>query len=179
MLPGNGAPKSPKLLTRGSLLIAGESPLPRPPGCLVKCEVDCPESNLAGNSPRYPVRYPESYLVGSPAGYWADYSPENPVSNREVCLDRNSAGYSADCPDNRPEGNPESNLRSNGADSLPGCSAGSPVNSWTDCPDGYRANCHSVSICVGLGSPCPTVHPWFSVGLVGAKEKGRVEDPPL
>ncbi len=122
----HGTRSLPNCLSNRALGRFLETPLPHPPGYVVKCAVDSPESSLAGYSPRYSVRYPESYLGGYPASYWADYSPENPASDREVCLDRNSAGNSAGCPDNRPEGNPERNLRSNGA--------GSPVNSLPGFP---------------------------------------------
>ena len=115
MSPWNRTTKSPKSLTCGSLLIAGESTLPHPPGYLVKHAVNCPERSLAGHSPRYSVRNPENYLGGYSISYRAGCLPENPASCRAGCMDSDSADYSADCPDNRPERNPESNPESNGA----------------------------------------------------------------
>jgi hypothetical protein len=82
----------------------------------VKNWVNHPASNLAGYSPRNPVRNLVSYLGGYPASNRAGYSPENPASYSGSYWGGNSASYSADCADNRWERNPEGNRERNGAD---------------------------------------------------------------
>ena len=143
MLPRNQASECPNSVIGNWLFVIRLSPLPHSPGYLVKYRVNHPAGNLAGYSPRYLVRNPESYLDDYPASYWADYLPENLVSYPVGYPDSRSADCSADCPDNRPGRNPESNW----ADNLPGYSAGNSVDSLPDCWEDYSGSFDSGPVC--------------------------------
>jgi hypothetical protein len=139
----NRTAKSPKSLTHSSLLIAGESTLSHPPGCLVSNRATHSASNPAGYSPRHWVRSSENYSGGYRVSNWSGNLPGNPASSREDCLDSNSADPSADCLDNRPERNPESNRESNGAD----CSESYLVDSLPDCLASYPERLDPQPVC--------------------------------
>lgn len=133
MSHSNPALEFRKFITHRSLLIARESPLPRPLSYSARYSPGSPASSSAGRPEGYPVRNLESclacYSVSSSAGY-----PEmNSASYSESCRDRCSASRSAERPEDRPASSPDSNLPSNGAENPLSYLESSAASSPADC----------------------------------------------
>jgi len=139
MFPSNQAPESPKFSIHRSLLVARESPLPRPPGCSGSCPASCPESNPACHSAGNPVRSLENYPVRYSISHSAGYSDGNSTSYSECCGESNSEDSSSDCLENCRASNSESNPPSNRAGSLLSCSESNPADSVARC--GENGDC--------------------------------------
>ena len=139
MFPSNQAPESPKFSIHRSLLVARESPLPRPPGYSARYSPSCPESSLAGRSAGYPVRNPESYLVCYSVNCGASYLEMNSASCSESCGDRCSASCSAGCPASCSGSSPQSSLSSSGAGSPLSYSESYPASCSVSCLESLSA----------------------------------------
>ena len=129
MSSSNPAFTCPKLVISNWLFDIGVPPLSRPPSYSVKNRVSHPASNLAGYSPRSPVRNPVSYVDRYPVSYRESYPEGNSASCRASCRESCSPSCSAVCPANRSADSPESNLPDNSEES------------WERYSESYLASC--------------------------------------
>ena len=126
----HGTRKSSNRLINRALGHLSETPLPRPPGRVVSSLVSHPGCSRTGSCPDHLLRNLDDHMGGNPARHLP--------SDSESPLDGSPANCPADCPDNHPERNRESSR----ADSLPRCSADSPVSSLPGFPDCPPADLH-------------------------------------